>query len=547
MPSSPSKYFPPAHVRTTPQVVTGALPAQVPHWRISVTTVACVAQEQKGSGDGSSAVTPRTQMSSPTEWPPVLLTQNASPIINFRLLFNVGSADDQLGKEGLATLTAMMVADAGSEALEYVDIQRAMYPMAAGFGTQVDKEMTVFSGAVHRDNLDRYYDVVASQLFTPAFREEDFSRVRTNLLNQIRVGLRSNNDEELGKEVLYEMIYAGHPYGHLNLGHAEAVEAFTVDDVREFYENNYAQDILTIGVTGDVSDAFLDRFLADITGELPLSAHTMDVDVPQAKPIEGLQVTLVDKDTRAAAISMGFPIDVRRGDPDFVALYLIRSFFGEHRSSNSYLYQRIREIRGMNYGDYAYIEYFPNGMFQFHPSPNTGRERQIFQIWIRPVPPEQAHFAFRIAKYELDRLIRDGITEGDFEATRNFLMKFTNVLTASQGRALGYALDSDYYGTEEFVEYIRSGLGELTVEDVNRVLRRHLRSENIAAVVITPDAAAFRDALLADSPSPMEYESEKSDEIYVEDQVIQQYPLNLNASDVRVISVDEVFERRIFE
>ena len=30
-------------------------------------------------------------------------------------------------------------------------------------------------------------------------------------------------------------------------------------------------------------------------------------------------------------------------------------------------------------------------------------------------------------------------------------------------------------------------------------------------------------------------------------QVIQQYPLNLNASDVRVISVEDVFERRIFE
>ncbi|MCH7640111.1 MAG: insulinase family protein [Bacteroidetes bacterium] len=476
-----------------------------------------------------------------------LITQNTSPIIDFRLLFNVGSADDPAGKEGLATLTAMMVSDAGSESIEYADIQRAMYPMAAGFGMQVDKEMTVFSGAVHRDNLDRYYDIVASQLFAPAFRDEDFSRVKTNLLNQIRVGLRSNNDEELGKEVLYEMIYAGHPYGHLNLGHAEAVEALTIADVREFYQNNYAQDVLTVGIMGDVSDAFLDRFRDDITGEFPQTSHAMDVDVPQADPIEGLQVTLVDKDTRAVAISMGFPIDVRRGDPDFVALYLIRSFFGEHRSSNSYLFQRIREIRGMNYGDYAYIEYFPNGMFQFHPSPNTGRQRQIFQIWIRPVPPEQAHFAFRIAKYELDKLIRDGITEEDFEATRNYLMKFTNVLTASQGRALGYALDSHYYGTEEFVEYIREGLQELSVEGVNRVLRRHLRSENMAAVVITPNAEAFRDALLADSPSPMEYESEKPDEIYVEDEVIQQYPLNLNASDVRVISVEDVFERRIFE
>ncbi|MDX1439620.1 MAG: insulinase family protein, partial [Rubricoccaceae bacterium] len=476
-----------------------------------------------------------------------LITQNSSPIINFRLLFNVGSADDPAGKEGLATLAALMVADAGSEALAYSDIQRALFPLAAGFGASVDKEMTVFTGAIHRDNLARYYDIVASQLFTPAFREEDFTRVKTNLLNEIRVGLRSNNDEELGKEVLYEMIYAGHPYGHLNLGHAEAIEALTIEDVRDFYNNYYTQDMLTVGITGDLPDAFLARFRDDLTGELPHSGMAMDAHVPEADPIEGLQVTLVDKDTRAVAISMGFPIDVRRGDPDFVAMYLLRSYFGEHRSSNSYLYQRIREIRGMNYGDYAYIEYFPNGMFQFYPSPNLGRRRQIFQIWIRPVPPEQAHFAFRIAKFELDRLIQDGISEEDFEATRDFLMKYVNVLTASQGRALGYALDSDYYGIEEFTEYIRSGLEELTLDDVNRALRRHLQSENMAAVVITPNAEEFRDALLADSPSPMEYASEKSDEIYAEDEVIQQYPLNLNESDVRVISVDDVFEQRVFE
>ena len=67
-------------------------------------------------------------------------------------------------------------------------------------------------------------------------------------------------------------------------------------------------------------------------------------------------------------------------------------WFGQHRSSNSYLYQQLREARGLNYGDYAYIEYFPRGMFQFTPDPNQGRNSQIFQIWIRPVVPENGHF-----------------------------------------------------------------------------------------------------------------------------------------------------------
>ncbi|NAW49808.1 hypothetical protein, partial [Salmonella sp. gx-f5] len=78
----------------------------------------------------------------------------------------------------------------------------------------------------------------------------------------------------------------------------------------------------------------------------------------------------------------------------------------------------IRELRGLNYGDYAYIEYFPRGMFQFTPDPNLARQQQIFQIWIRPVEPQNAHFTLRLALYEFDKLLRDGLTRESFEATR---------------------------------------------------------------------------------------------------------------------------------
>ena len=95
---------------------------------------------------------------------------------------------------------------------------------------------------------------------------------------------------------------------------------------------------------------------------------------------EGKKAVLIEKETPGVAVSFGFPIELRRGDPDWVALWLARSYFGEHRSTNSHLYQRIRESRGMNYGDYAYIEYFPRGMFQFNPDTNLARQQQICNL-----------------------------------------------------------------------------------------------------------------------------------------------------------------------
>src|SRR6202040_2096714 len=98
------------------------------------------------------------------------------------------------------------------------------------------------------------------------------------------------------------------------------------------------------------------------------------------------------KDTRSVAFSLGFPIGLTRTHPDYAAMLLVSSYLGQHRMSSGVLYQRMRELRGLNYGDYAYIEYFPRGMFLSEPQPNLARHTQIFQVWIRPVEPPTAKF-----------------------------------------------------------------------------------------------------------------------------------------------------------
>ncbi len=156
----------------------------------------------------------------------------------------------------------------------------------------------------------------------------------------------------------------------------------------------------------------------------------------------------------------------------------------------------LREARGLNYGDYAYIEYFPRGMFQFTPDPNLGRSSQIFQIWIRPVTPENGHFVLRAALYEYDKLVREGMSKETFEATREFLTKYNNILTQTQDAQLGYALDSRYYNIPDYVSYMREQLAKLTLEDVNNAIRKHLKSDAMRIVIITKDAEALRDAIV---------------------------------------------------
>ena len=164
-----------------------------------------------------------------------------SPLVTFRIVFTTGSAADPADKPGLANLTAMTIADGGTKDLTYKQVADALFPMAASVNAQVDKEMTMFGGATHVDNLAEYYKLLRGKLLTPGWREDDFRRVKDDAINAIKVSLRGNNDEELGKEVLYEDIYRGTPYGHLNLGTVSSLEKITLDDVKAFYKSQYAQ------------------------------------------------------------------------------------------------------------------------------------------------------------------------------------------------------------------------------------------------------------------------------------------------------------------
>jgi zinc protease len=463
----------------------------------------------------------------------------SSPLIDVAFLVHVGAGFDPDGKKGLATLTAAMLSDGGSEAKTIDEINQAMYPIAAGFNAQVDKEMTRLSGQVHKDNLDTWYSLVRGQLLFPAWSEQDFERIRMRVKNAIRTDLVGNNDEELGKEYLYASIYGdAHPYGSLNLGHVDDIDAITLDDVKDFYREYYTIANITVGLSGGYPESFPTAISDDL--QILEAGFRAQLDAPAAPLVAGRQAVLVEKETPGVGVSFGFPIDIKRGDPDWVALWLARSYLGEHRSTNSHLFQRIRETRGMNYGDYAYIEYFPRGMFQFHPNTNLGRQQQIFQVWIRPVRSNNdAHFATRVAMYELEKLVDEGMTESDFEATRAYLGKFVSLLTDGQSRQLGYAMDSQYYQIDEFTDYVRDELNGLTLDDVNRVIRENLNTDDMQYVFITRDAADLQQRLASDQPSPMTYDANLPQEVLDEDKLIDSIPLGFDKVDI--VSADEVF------
>ncbi len=466
-----------------------------------------------------------------------------SPLITFRIILRSGSINDPKGKEGLNALTASLIAQGGTKELTYSQVVDRMYPWAASIDVQTDYEITTFIGDVHKDHLDEFYKLFSDLLLHPRFDSTDFQRVKDLQLNYIRNTLRSTNDEALGKEALNAFMFEGHPYGTTEVGTVQGITSVTLQEVKDWYTKTYTQANLWFGLAGGYPPSLVDKMKADFNA-LPGGEH---VTVPLAtpEPIKDMEVMVVEKPARAYAVSMGYPVPVTRKDKDYYALLLANSYLGEHRTFTGVLMNHLRGERGLNYGDYSYIERFVGGLGAPFPDLNTPLRQQYFSIWLRPVQPENTHFAIRNALYELKKLVEKGISKEDFEATRKFLVNYSKLWASTLNRRLGYQMDSEFYGSGYYIDRIETELNLLTVDEVNAAIRKYLHPSDIKIAVVVDEGKGkdFLDAMVKNTPSPIRYPAPPAQTILDEDKQIESFPMMVNTEKSKVVSSKDLFER----
>ena len=490
----------------------------------------------------------------------VELKQPNSDKIIIKVMFRNGSITDPAGKEGLNYLTAELMAQGGTKDYTSAQIKDIMYPMAAQYYVVADKEVSTFTFEVHKDFLQKFYSIAKDLLLSPAFNEDDFKRLRSNQLNYVEQVIKSSSDEEYSKKALEDLLFRGTHYQHMIQGTISGLNNITLDDVKNHYKNYFTKYNYTVGIAGNYNIDFLNTIKSDLN---KLSNLKPVIPAPgSARNPDNIQVEIITKNgALGSAIYTGTPLTISRSHNDFAALMVANSYFGEHRKSYSLLYQKLREQRSMNYGAYSYIEWYEAGGSNMLPPPGVPRSSNYFSMWIRPVQTAaslknqyaelanielgHAHFALRMAVSELDKMVSNGLSKTDFEITREFLRSYIKLYAQTPERQLGYLLDSKFYGRNNYLQEMDALLSKLTVEDVNKAIKKYLQSKNMFVSIIThtSEAEALKESLLKNIPSPPAYSNELkavlSDDITSEDEKVAVYPLKV--SSVEILNSEKTF------
>jgi zinc protease len=394
---------------------------------------------------------------------------HAVPLISVLLLMPVGASADPPDRPGLAAITGDLL-DEGSGELNALEVHEALGRIGAQLDTEVGSDATVLDLTVLERFAPRGLELLADMVRRPRLEQRDFDRVRELRLNRL-VQLR-DMPPALADRVFAQLLYKGHPYGHLPIGTEGSLRALTLRDVSGFHRRAYHPARATVIAAGDAShdrlaDLVTTAFEAWTPGASP--EELPDAAAIPAPPAPADRVALVHRGAAAQSELRIGHVGLPRSTPDYHALLVLNMVLGGQFVSR--INMNLREAKGYTYGARTSFD-FRRGAGPFVLQASVGSDVTADAV-------REALFEVRAIRG--DRPVTRGELElGRAALTRGYPRSFETaeqVARAAAQLAL-YDLPDDYYTT--FVPRVLA----LTEEDLTRAAARHIDPARLLTVIV---------------------------------------------------------------
>ncbi|GAA0857639.1 pitrilysin family protein [Aliiglaciecola litoralis] len=195
-----------------------------------------------------------------------------TPTVTILLNLEGGPLLDSIDKAGLASFTASMMNEStqlmsNEEMANQLALLGSQIQFSAGGRyTQIRVNSLV-------ENLDETLALLKMKLFHPAFLEEDFQRIKQNLIQQLLQ--RKNNPAVLASRVVDNLLYGSHNVVSLpSSGTVETVSAIELDDIKMFYQRFYTPSKANLVIVGDINEKSIAKKLGFLT-QWPAKDYTI--------------------------------------------------------------------------------------------------------------------------------------------------------------------------------------------------------------------------------------------------------------------------------
>jgi zinc protease len=191
----------------------------------------------------------------------------------------------------------------------------------------------ILPAAHARTGVELLADIAVNADFDP----EELERERKVVFEEMRQ--TEDDPDRFLLRRLYELAYAGHPYGRPILGRRADIEALTRAELRRYYEKFYVPRHMVLVVVGPVAPGEVRRLAAATFGQLP-DVPAARPPVPPLPPLDRRSRVEVVRPEEHAALGLAWRV-APTNHPDVYAVDLLTYILGDGPSSR--LNQAVRE------------------------------------------------------------------------------------------------------------------------------------------------------------------------------------------------------------
>ena len=399
------------------------------------------------------------------------IEQNEIPTVNFSLVIDGGHLLDIKDKNGIANLmTDIMMEGTADKTPEQLEEEIEM--LGASIRMYTTNESIVVSGNTLVRNFDKTMDLVQEILLKPRWEADEFARIKTKTINQIK---RSDADPNSVAEQVYNKILYGenHIFAYPTIGTEASVEAITMDDLKAFYAANFSPSISKFNIVGKVTKEQTLKTLKKL--EANWKAKKVEIPAfPIANNRDKASLYFVDiPNAKQSVINIGY-IGLPRTDADFYPAEVMNYKLGGSFSGNVNLI--LREEKGYTYGARTGFSGSKTpGTFTASSSVRTNTTGESVQI-----------FKDEIAKY------KNGISQEDLDFTKNALIKSNARRFETQNSLLGMLQEiSNYNLAPNYIENEEAIVNNMTLEQHKSLANKYLDESKMVYVVVGDATTQF--------------------------------------------------------
>jgi zinc protease len=397
----------------------------------------------------------------------ILLENHKAPLITFQVWYRVGSRNEEWGRTGLSHMLEHMMFK-GTKKIGPEQFSRIIQENGGNDNAFTSRDYTAYFENLSADRVQVSLNLESDRMQNLMLREEDFRTERMVVMEERRMRTEDNPQAYL-MEQLEATAFQISPYHWPIIGWKEDIARFTLEDLTKYYCTYYNPVNAILVVAGDFQKKDLLHGIEQAFGPIPKGTAPN-----QEKDVEPRQVgerrIAVKKEAQLPFLVMSYHVPNLR-HPDSYALEVTAAILSSGKSSRFYQ-SLVREKRLVLDADAEHSL--------------LSRDPGLFYLSAQPLPGKEVGEVERALDLEVERLQKELVGEHELAKAKNQLeASFIYGQDSLFFQAMLLAQHEIAYQWEAIDDYIPS-IRKVTAEDIQRVTRQYLTSDNRTTGILIP-------------------------------------------------------------